>query len=607
MRKIIIPLLLLSLFSVPRQSKAQSLDLLKEYLFPIESSEVIKADLIGLRIYKNKENKGARQWYQDNVANPSAGLLEVTVDGYRGVKDNRSVYIQAGNVVVNSDPDKTSPDFYTNIYVLAYNQNAAPETVQIFNSMLKNLKFNKNILGIYCLEKQTEIIKDKIRRDTLRKADFYKVKNIFSNFSGTLNLQAGTYVPNMSISTWPSWKDTLSKQLGVELPVDPLNIMARTAIKCIVNEDCGQGQCSGGYCSQCPEGYDPKTCWNEREKKYFDVDGYIYRFKSGQIAFRYEYLEIVLPATGGERCILGCLKNEVFYEQGRCISKDGVKCNATNCFCDAGSWQPNYCGDGLVRCGEGCDYLAGQDPDKRCISCKSCRTNYHAIGGKCEPDTKDVEVTQSLSVKEQTVWQGDDWSEAFATECVANAIINSKGVCVCKEGYHESNGNCSTSSKTYNCQPLQSGAYMYNSVSSYDQKWVNNVWFPEDDPITEFNLSASSTSCQFKCKSGYVWDGNICNCPNDYHIDEDNCLPNTKIFSCEDNFDLPQNTKWWLPLYTQRWTGGTSYLPAEDTQAEYQETSLTSDCANDQSCNCVFSCINPEQYTWNGSECEIVL
>ncbi|MCX6740630.1 MAG: hypothetical protein NTZ49_05390, partial [Candidatus Parcubacteria bacterium] len=249
----IVLLSLLSFFVVLQKSEAQAENLLKEYLFPVEYvDDLTKTDLIGLRIYPNPENKSARDWYFANVKNPATNVSNITVDGYRGVLDGRSVYVQAGNLVANPDPAKTFPDFYTNIYVLAYNQNASPQMKEIFNQMLKNLKFNKNIVNTYCLSKQAEVVKDKIRRDTVRKADFYTVSNIFSNFSGTLNLQAGTYVPKMSISTWPSWKDTLSKQLGVELPVDPLNIMARTAIKCTVNDDCGQGQCSGGYCSQCP-------------------------------------------------------------------------------------------------------------------------------------------------------------------------------------------------------------------------------------------------------------------------------------------------------------------------------------------------------------------
>ncbi|MCX6740138.1 MAG: hypothetical protein NTZ49_02835, partial [Candidatus Parcubacteria bacterium] len=335
-------------------------------------------------------------------------------------------------------------------------------------------------------------------------------------------------------------KDTLSKQLGVELPVDPLNIMARTAIKCTVNDDCGQGQCSGGYCSQCPVGYDPKTCWNERDKKYFDVDGYIYRFYDGQLSFRYEYPEIVLPTTGGELCILGCLRNEVFYEQGKCINKDNVYCNATNCFCDAGSWQPNECGDGIIRCGEACEGV-------KCLGCRTCETGYHAIVGKCESDKRVIElndVSRPLAETGEQIWLGDNWSASQVISCKDHAILDSDNVCHCQSGYYEDNGSCLIQTKTWTCPVKPAVGTDWNTVSSYEQVVINNAPAPPDDNDTNFDEIPSTQDCRYKCAEGYYWNEAEC-----VLIPEIPAVPITQNFYCT---GLPTHARWnWLNSYLQ--------------------------------------------------------
>lgn len=73
-------------------------------------------------------------------------------------------------------------------------------------------------------------------------------------------LNSGTYKKGISVSVWPSWKDTLSDQVGASLPIDPVNKM-------------GAG-CYG----------DPTTCWDAVNNTFqcpINSQVYYYRSKSG--------------------------------------------------------------------------------------------------------------------------------------------------------------------------------------------------------------------------------------------------------------------------------------------------------------------------------------
>jgi hypothetical protein len=535
-------------------------------------------------------------------------------------------------LVLPNDPNDPVV-FYTNIYVLAYNQNASPETIEIYNQMVANIKFNKNIMNLFCLKNQYEAIKEKLRRDTIRKADYYQIKKVFENFSGNLSLQAGTYVPGMSISTWPSWSETLGRQLGAVLPVDPLNVMAVNLVGCTNDSQCGAGQCAGGYCSLCPSGYDARTCWNERTKDYKPVDGFVYKYQNNVLTIRYEYPQLQLPETDSGNCFLGCIKNNLYYNQGSCLS-DGT-------YCDAGLWPLNSCGDGEVRCNERCDYLNMAATDCFCAAgCLGCKQNFHSEGTLCVGNTVPVdENTQTLSVEEQKRWTGDGISAAYAISCKPNAIINNKGVCVCKTNYHEEiiagESSCQPDSRTFACQAKPEVGAVWNTVESYTQNWDGEKWLPFDDLVTEYNTTASDNSCRYKCAEFFSWgldtatnvymckgenrpmpcapkpanntvwnngtdDGhftqvwtgtawlpetvptqfnelagyNTCNfkCETNYSLIGDACVADTKTFTCPAK--LP-NTDWnTVSSYTQTWDGE-AFLPADSLATFDEEVTQT--------------------------------
>jgi len=85
----------------------------------------------------------------------------------------------------------------------------------------------------------------------------------------------------------------------------------------------------------------------------------------------------------------------------------------------------------------------------------------------------------------------------------------------CTAGYSWNGTVCTTAaSKVFNCNPLpdDSGAYVWNTVSSYSQESSDGgiTYSPADDSTTEYNETGSTTSCQFKCAENYTWDGTRC-------------------------------------------------------------------------------------------------
>jgi cysteine-rich repeat protein len=118
--------------------------------------------------------------------------------------------------------------------------------------------------GGYCTSPKANII-----RDTKRLSDLVELKMALENYKAKNgkypSIPAGTYINGKTVSTWPSWQETLGKELGATLPNDPINRL--------------------GGC----EGYDPITCWSEKDKKFADPDNTnnIFELPMGSNAFVY--------------------------------------------------------------------------------------------------------------------------------------------------------------------------------------------------------------------------------------------------------------------------------------------------------------------------------
>lgn len=266
------------------------------------------ADAIGIKVLPNPEHNSPYAWYLRNAPNQGTPSTLV-VDGYEAVRDGRTVYVSAANIVPADAVD--SGKLYTNIYAISYNQDPDPGTTDIFGQLLNFWKFNVTLVeqsgngvclpqklescdetkscsggsvceegqcrrycllsadcgsGQYCTSEKAQLI-----RDVKRMADLYEVKLAVEKYQREHKtypmLKAGSYLPGRSVSVWPSWKEALAKDLEIKLPVDPVNRLGA-----------------------CPD-FDAITCWNEQNKRFatdFSADNVL---PAGSLAYAYQWLE----------------------------------------------------------------------------------------------------------------------------------------------------------------------------------------------------------------------------------------------------------------------------------------------------------------------------
>jgi len=218
----------------------------------VYAAETISPDAIAIRIMPNPNHFSAARWYKENIKDRGSPQ-NVMIDGYQAVRDGRTVYVNAANIV--------GGNFYTNIYLISYNQQAQSQTVDIFGQILKYWKLNSNI--------SSPAEKDKIRRDTKRLADLADLNLYLTNYynknKSYPSMEAGSYLSGKTVSVWPSWQATLGARLGATLPADPINKLGA-----------------------CP-GYDALTCWNQTDKTfYFDFTGVGQKSLSGSAVYYYK-------------------------------------------------------------------------------------------------------------------------------------------------------------------------------------------------------------------------------------------------------------------------------------------------------------------------------
>lgn len=217
-------------------------------------------DAIAIRVLPNPKHFSAFQWYENQGF--SGSPQSIMIDGYRGVREGRTVYVNVGNVIEGT--------LYTNIYLMSYNQKPTNETQDIFGRILNKWKFNTNIseqsncenalqqicrldsdcpIGDFCAGEQA-----KIRRDVYRLEVINKIKSLLESFrqnnSHYPSLSSGSYLPHKTISVWPSWSGEFSRELGAVLPGDPVNRLG----------ECGEDR------------FDSKTCWDANAQEFADAD-----------------------------------------------------------------------------------------------------------------------------------------------------------------------------------------------------------------------------------------------------------------------------------------------------------------------------------------------
>jgi cysteine-rich repeat protein len=239
--------------------------IIKEYILRVScgaSTNCKIGDALGIRVAKNAEHYSPMAWFAKQGFRGSPA--EVEVDGFKGVQDGRTVYINAFN-----NPEGTS-SYFTNVYILSHTQNAGTDTQEIHNQIYENIGFGSNI--------QDLDLKDAITRDVKRLSDVRIMEGYLNAYASTHkkcsittgiscaqssdcpsgescvsvypSLESGSYMPKFTNSKWPSWQTGLGGELGKSLPLDPLNSLGNCGT---IGEDCYDE--TGGIFTWLPDAY----------------------------------------------------------------------------------------------------------------------------------------------------------------------------------------------------------------------------------------------------------------------------------------------------------------------------------------------------------------
>lgn len=254
------------------------------------SGSTASPDAIAVRVIPNPNHYSIARWYESQGFQGSPQAL--LVDGYEAIRDGRTVYVNAANI---NERNKT---IYTNIYLISYNQDSAPNTVDILGQIISHWKFNNNLAENFapscsvsslscstdadcpkesgctttgvasssCMLKTSvnclvdtdcpasffcDSLKARVARDLKRVGRLEETREALSNFKKVNKhypqLLSGTYLSGHSLSIWPSWSQTLLSDLAMPQSfLDPVNKLGL-----------------------CP-GYDSKTCWDATSSKFFN-------------------------------------------------------------------------------------------------------------------------------------------------------------------------------------------------------------------------------------------------------------------------------------------------------------------------------------------------
>lgn len=257
-------------------------------------------DAIAVRVLPNPNHYSAARWYQSQGFKGSPQSL--LVDGYDAVRDGRTVYVNAAKLGGQST-------IYTNIYLISYTQTANVKTVDALGQIISHWQFNSDFTSgnvgycsisilvcrkdddcgenmrccgsrnIYscslgddelgrCIpysnfpvitkcSRDSECVKGtycsslraRLTRDTRRLGILGDLKESLANFKKVNGkypvLSAGTYLPQYSVSTWPSWQSLFLAKIGAsQVLLDPINAL--------------------GLC----DGYDQTTCWRASTNEF---------------------------------------------------------------------------------------------------------------------------------------------------------------------------------------------------------------------------------------------------------------------------------------------------------------------------------------------------
>ncbi len=238
---------------------------LKSYFF---KETPASRDAIGLLIYSNPDFLSPADWFNQRFPLDRGGS-SATIAGYPAVRSGTTTYVGVTNL--------NSNQLEGLMFVFDYNSNnAGPDTQAIYGQLLDAAVFNTNP-DLSADDKQT------IRRDTQRRQDLAGLKVLFDQYKskngGYPTLDAGSYLPGLSTSKWPSWQATVGSLLAKTTPLDPVNTFSRN----------------------CAAPAEAATCWAESTKTFScPADSHLYAYRSRNSGQAFDlYTTMEYTGTGG--------------------------------------------------------------------------------------------------------------------------------------------------------------------------------------------------------------------------------------------------------------------------------------------------------------------
>ncbi|MFA6573192.1 MAG: Ig-like domain-containing protein [Patescibacteria group bacterium] len=263
-------------------------ELLREVFFSTCDSDVASCtsantsgDVIGIRVMENQSFLSPSAWFNQMFPEDTGSCVPINaVDGYQACRAGRTIYVAATNLAGTT--------LWPNIYLVSYNDSANGQTVNIYNQMVENWFFNSapaSLMNV-CALAPGDTNKECIVRDTKRVTDLGEIGYLLLNYqfnNGDFpELAAGTFLPGLTSSKWPSWMAEFGNAIGMNPPLDPINEFNNPTVNCAVPP------------------YDPAgTCWNDTAHTFNCPTGshtYAY-LKESTNAYLFTNLEYV--GTGG--------------------------------------------------------------------------------------------------------------------------------------------------------------------------------------------------------------------------------------------------------------------------------------------------------------------